>query len=109
MAARVGEKAPGFTPPADGRESTVSPEDHARRGPEALSLYPADRDTGFPPVSDPGKEVIEEYGVGRVVGFPERAPFVIDRDGIARGRRVGPPAGDGPEVEAVLQDLDGVL
>ena len=106
MAARVGEKAPGFTPPADGRESTVSPEGHAREGPRR-SLYPADRDTGFPPVSDPGKEVIEEYGVGHVVGFPERAPFAVARDGIVRGRRVGPSPGHG--VEAVLRDLDGVL
>ncbi len=152
MAARVGEKAPGFTLPADSWESTVSLEDYTEKGPVALFFYPGDwssvcthqmgelqaqmgrfRERGasvlavsadspwshrafaadwgieFPLLADFNKEVIEEYGVKHEAGFPERAYFIIDRDGVVRARQVESSPKDSPEVEAVLRDLDEAL
>ena len=152
MAAEVGEKAPGFTLPADAWENTVSLVDYTEKGPVALFFYPgdwssvcthqmgelqaemgrfeergasvlavsadspwshrafaADRSIEFPLLADFNKEVIEEYGVKHEAGFPERAYFLIDRDGVVRAKRVESSPEDSPEVEAVLRDLDEAL
>lgn len=58
----------------------------------------ADQGIEFPLLADFNKQVIEDYGVRREAGFPERACFVIDREGIVRAK-----------VEAVLEDLDKAL
>jgi peroxiredoxin len=39
---------------------------------------PEERGTGFPLLSDLGREVVEKYGVGYEAGFPERTYFVVD-------------------------------
>jgi peroxiredoxin len=53
--------------------------------------------------------VVEEYGVKHDAGFPERAYFVIDREGVVRARGSKTPPGDQPEVEDVLDDLEQAL
>lgn len=152
MAAEVGEKAPGFTLPADDWENTVSLEDYTKRGPVALFFYPgdwssvcthqmgelqaeigrfeekgatvlaisadspwshrafaADQGIEFPLLADFNKEAIENYGVRREAGFPERAYFIIDREDIVRAKQVESSPKDQPEVDAVLEDLDKAL
>ena len=71
--------------------------------------FAAERGIEFPLLADFNKEVMEEYGVKREAGFPERAYFIIDSDGIVRAKRVEPSPRDQPEVEAVLRDLDKAL
>lgn len=152
MPADVGDKAPGFTLPADAWDKKVSLEDVTREGPVALFFYPGDwsstctdqmsklqaqmskfeergarmlavsadspwshrafaedRGIEFPLLSDFDKQVIEDYGVKHAAGFPERAYFIIDRDGVIRAKKVEDSPSDQPEVEAVLADLDGAL
>ncbi|MGH3147862.1 MAG: redoxin domain-containing protein [Rubrobacter sp.] len=152
VAAEVGEKAPGFTLPADDWENTVSLEEYTKRGPVALFFYPgdwssvcthqmgelqaelgrfeergaavlavsadsprshrafaADRGIELPLLADFNKRVIEDYGVRREAGFPDRAYFIIDREGIVRVRRVESSTRDQPDVAAVLEDLDKAL
>lgn len=152
MAVEVGEKAPGFTLPADDWENKVSLEEYTEKGPVALFFYPgdwsstcthqmgelqaeldrfeergaavlavsadspwshrafaADRGIEFPLLADFNKQVIEDYGVRREAGFPERAYFIIDREGIVRAKQVESTPKDQPEVEAVLADLDKAL
>ncbi|HEX2729399.1 MAG TPA: redoxin domain-containing protein [Rubrobacteraceae bacterium] len=152
MPTDVGDKAPGFTLPADDWEKTVSLEDCTGEGPIALFFYPgdwssvctdqmgqlqaalgrfeergarvlavsadspwshrafaADRGIEFPLLSDFDKKVIEEYGVKHEVGFPRRAYFIIDREGVIRAKKVEDTPSDQPEVEAILADLDQAL
>lgn len=152
MAAEVGEKAPGFTLPADDWEKTVSLEDCTKEGPVALFFYPGDwssvctdqmsrlqedierfeslgtkvlaisadspwshrafaedRGIEFPLLSDFGGEVIEAYGVKHDLGFPERAYFIVDREGVIRAKQVEPSPGSQPELEKVLEDLEKAL
>ncbi len=71
--------------------------------------FAADRGIEFPLLADFDKEVIEDYGVRREAGFPERAYFVIDREGIVRAKRAESSPKDQPGVEAVLEDLDKAL
>jgi peroxiredoxin len=68
-----------------------------------------ERGIGFPLLSDFEREVIEEYGVRHEAGFPERAYFVIDREGVVRAKKIEDSPGDQPEVKAVLEDLDKAL
>ncbi len=68
-----------------------------------------ERGIDFPLLSDFNKEVIEEYGVRNKAGFPERAYFVVDREGIVRAKRVDESPREQPEVEAVLDDLEKAL
>lgn len=71
--------------------------------------FAEDRGISFPPLSDFGREVVESYGVQHDAGFPLRAYFIIDGEGVVRARRVEPTPGQQPDVEEVLEDLDGVL
>ena len=63
----------------------------------------------FPLLADFDRETIEDYGVRHETGFPERAYFIIDREGIIRAKRIEPSTKDHPELEVVLADLDGAL
>ncbi len=65
-----------------------------------------ERGIAFPLLSDFQREVVEEYGVKHEAGFPERAYFVIDKEGVVRAKKVENSPGDQPEVEAVLEDLE---
>lgn len=63
----------------------------------------------FTLLSDLEREAIEDYGVRHEGGFPERAYFVIDREGVIRTKKVEFSPGDQPEVDAVIEDLRKVL
>lgn len=63
----------------------------------------------FPLLSDFQREVVDEYGVKHEAGFPERAYFVIDKEGVVRAKKVEDSPGDQPEVEDVLEDLEKAL
>lgn len=71
--------------------------------------FAEDRGIEFPLLSDFDKKVTEDYGVKHEVGFPRRAYFIIDREGVIRAKKVEDTPSDQPEVEAVLADLDGSL
>ena len=75
----------------------------------ALDPEAKDRKIQFPLLSDFGREVVEEYGVKHEAGFPERAYFVIDKEGVVRARKIEDSPGDQPEVEDVLDDLNKAL
>ena len=68
-----------------------------------------ERGIGFPLLSDFQREVVEQYGVKHEAGFPERAYFVIDREGVVRAKKVESSPGDQPEVGAVIEDLEKAL
>jgi peroxiredoxin len=55
------------------------------------------------------REVVEDYGVKHEAGFPERAYFIIDREGVVRAKRIEDSPSDQPEVEDVLEDLEKAL
>ena len=63
----------------------------------------------FPLLADFDRKTIEDYGVKHERGFPQRAYFIIDREGMIRTKRIEPSTKDRPEVDAVLTDLDGAL
>jgi peroxiredoxin len=65
-----------------------------------------ERGIEFPLLSDFRREVVEEYGVRHEAGFPERAYFVIDEEGVVRAKKVEASPGDRPEGEEVLEDLE---
>src|SRR5215210_2325043 len=67
-----------------------------------------ERGIEFPLLSDFRHEVVEDYGVKHEAGFPERAYFVIDEEGVVRAKKIESSPGDRPEVEEVLQDLEQV-
>jgi len=71
--------------------------------------FAKDRGIEFPLLSDFDREVTGEYGVRSEVGFPERAYFIIDREGVVRAKRVEATPKDQPEVEQVLEDLEKAL
>ncbi len=77
--------------------------------PWSHQAWAEERGISFPLLSDFDREVVEDYGVRHEMGFPERAYFVIDRDGVIRAKKVEPTPGDQPEVEAVLEDLKKAL
>lgn len=63
----------------------------------------------FPLLSDLQGHVLAEYGVRHEKGFPERAYFVIDGEGVVRRRRVEDSPAEQPPLSEVLTDLDAVL
>lgn len=63
----------------------------------------------FTLLSDLEREATEDYGVRHEGGFPERAYFVIDREGVIRAKKIESSPGDQPEVDAVIEDLRKVL
>ena len=77
--------------------------------PWSHKAFAADRGIGFPLLSDFGREVTEEYGVKHEAGFPKRAYFVIDKEGIVRAKKVEDSPRDQPEVDDVLDDLEKAL
>ncbi|MDP8952158.1 MAG: peroxiredoxin [Actinomycetota bacterium] len=68
-----------------------------------------ERGIEFPLLSDFQREVVEDYGVKHEAGFPERAYFVIDEEGLVRAKKIEASPGDRPEVEEVLEDLEKAL
>ena len=60
-------------------------------------------------LSDLGREEVEKYGVGYEAGFPERASFFVDQEGVVRDKKVEDSPGDQPEVEEDLEDLRKTL
>jgi peroxiredoxin len=67
-------------------------------------------DRGIEPLfSGFGGGVLEEYGVRHERGFPERAYFIVDRDGVIRVRQVEPTPKSQPDLDEVLDDLEGAL
>lgn len=71
--------------------------------------FAADRGIEFPLLSDFERGVIEDYGVKHEGGYPERAYFIIDREGVIQAKRVESTPKDRPEVEDVLGDLKKAL
>jgi peroxiredoxin len=68
-----------------------------------------ERGIGFPLLSDFQRQVVEDYGVRHEAGFPERAYFVIDEEGVVRAKKIEDSPSDQPEIEAVLEDLEKAL
>ena len=68
-----------------------------------------ERDIRFPLLSNFQREVVEDYGVKHDAGFPERAYFVIDREGVVRAKRVEESSGSQSEVQDILDDLEKAL
>jgi len=66
-----------------------------------------ERGIEFPLLSDFQREVVEDYGVKHERGFPERAYFVIDREGIVQ--KIEDSPSDQREVVTVLEDLEKAL
>jgi peroxiredoxin len=77
--------------------------------PWSHKAWAEERDIHFPLLSDFQREVVEEYGVKHEAGFPERAYFVIDEEGVVRAKKIEDSPGDRPEVEEVLEDLEKAL
>ncbi len=100
MATEVGEKAPDFTLPSDSWDNKVSLEEKSARvlgisvnSPWSHKAWAEERGIGFPLLSDFGREVAEEYGVKHKAGFPERASFAVDQEGVVRAK-----VEDSPEI-----------
>jgi peroxiredoxin len=68
-----------------------------------------ERGISFPLLSDFQRQVVEDYGVRHEAGFPERAYFVIDEEGVVRAKKIEDSPSDQPEIEAVLEDLEKAL
>ncbi|MGI8858620.1 MAG: redoxin domain-containing protein [Rubrobacteraceae bacterium] len=68
-----------------------------------------ERGIEFPLLSDLERDAVDRYGVRHAYGFPERAYFVIDREGVIRAKKVEASTKHQPELEAVLEDLDKAL
>lgn len=77
--------------------------------PWSHKAWAEERDIHFPLLSDFQREVVEEYGVKHEAGFPERAYFVIDKEGVVRAKRIEDSPSDQPGVEEVLEDLEKAL
>jgi peroxiredoxin len=77
--------------------------------PWSHKAWAEERDIHFPLLSDFQREVVEEYGVKHEAGFPERAYFVIDKEGVVRAKKIEDSTSDQPEVEEVLEDLEKAL
>ena len=76
--------------------------------PWSHKTWAEERGIGFPLLSDFGREVLEEYGVKHKAGFPERAYFAIDQEGVVRAKKVEDSPGHQPEVEE-LRSGEGAL
>lgn len=77
--------------------------------PWSHKAFAEDRGIEFPLLSDFGGTVIEEYGVRHELGFPERAYFIIDREGVIRAKQIEPTPKTQPELEKVLEDAGKAL
>src|SRR3954452_4490043 len=77
--------------------------------PWSHKAWAEERDIHFPLLSDFQREVVEEYGVKHEAGFPERAYFGIDKEGVVRAKKMEDSPSDQPEVEEVLEDLEKAL
>ena len=77
--------------------------------PWSHKAFAEDRGIEFPLLSDFGGTVIEEYGVRHERGFPERAYFIIDREGVIRAKQVEPTPKTQPDVDKVLEDAEKAL
>ncbi len=77
--------------------------------PRSHRAWAEERGIGFPLLSDFQREVVEDYGVKHETGFPQRAYFVIDREGVVRARKIENSRSDQPEVETFLEDLKKAL
>ena len=71
--------------------------------------FAEDRGIEFPLLSDFDRGVIRAYGVEHEVGFPERAYFAVDGQGVIRAKKVESTPKDQPEIEKVLRDLEKAL
>lgn len=63
--------------------------------------------TSFPLLSDfyPQGQVVDLYGVRNPMGMPERALFVIDKEGVIRYIEVMNSPGDMPDNEDLFEAL----
>ena len=77
--------------------------------PWSHKAFAEDRGIQFPLLSDFERDVIRAYGVEHEVGFPERAYFVIDGEGVVRAKKVEETPKDQPNVDEVLRDLEKAL
>jgi len=68
-----------------------------------------ERGIGFPLLSDLERDAVDSYGVRHENGFPERAYFIIDREGVIRAKKVEASTKDQPELEVVLEDLEKAI
>ncbi|GCE16274.1 redoxin domain-containing protein [Dictyobacter kobayashii] len=75
--------------------------------PYALSAWSQSMHTSFPLLSDfyPQGTVVDQYGVRHVAGMPERALFVIDKEGVIRYIEVQHAPGEMPDNEDLFDAL----
>ena len=73
----------------------------------ALNAWSKSMGTTFPLLSDfyPQGQVVDAYGVRNQLGMPERAVFVIDKEGIIRHIEVLNSTGDMPDNEELFEAL----
>jgi len=73
----------------------------------ALNAWSKSMGTTFPHLSDfyPQGQVVDAYGVRNQLGMPERALFVIDKEGIIRHIEVLSNPGDMPDNEELFEAL----
>lgn len=77
--------------------------------PWSHKAFAGDRGIEFPLLSDFGGAVTQEYGVRHERGFPERAYFIIDREGVIRTKQVEQTPKSQPELDKVLEDIEKAL
>ncbi len=77
----------------------------------ALNAWSKSMGTSFPLLSDfyPQGKVVDLYGVRNRGGFPERALFVIDKEGVIRYIEVLDNPGDMPNNEDLFEALQKLL
>jgi mycoredoxin-dependent peroxiredoxin len=73
----------------------------------SLSAWEKSMHTTFPLLSDfyPQGQIVDTYGVRHPAGMPERALFVIDKEGIIRFIEVMHSPGDMPDNEDLFEAL----
>ena len=73
----------------------------------ALNAWAKTMNTSFPLLSDfyPQGQVVDLYGVRNPLGMPERALFVIDKEGVIRYIEVMNSPGDMPDNEDLFEAL----
>ena len=76
---------------------------------EVLRTFAEAREIGFALLSDPESRTIDAYGVrnreatGRTAGIPHPGFFLIDREGVVRGRLFGEGYRERPTPEELLE------
>jgi len=73
----------------------------------ALSAWSQSMHTTFPLLSDfyPQGAVVDQYGVRHAAGMPERALFIIDKEGVIRYIEVQHSPGEMPDNEDLFEAL----